>query len=424
MAKSPQGQQLPAVTSPAPGAGRELTAAPRLCRVRANPVWLPGGPCSAHTHPGTLTGTEHGAGPGGCGARGAAAPPRSRAFWKEEPAASAGRGGSRFPHASASAPGPAGLCSRTDTSPPPRHRSGHRLRREQQRRGTNGPQRCPCLSFLCSAHRRLAPRRSGGEVAAGTLPAPHRPEPRSPRRPRANRSRTEPGTCSPPPPPRLCPDTALPVTRGQRQVRSRLLQHRGHAATSPQGSRSGEATARPPWHPGPVTLSRAPLSLRPPGARRVPAVGPAGDPGRRHRVPGAGARERQRLKIGSGGVTDGPLCHRHRGWAGLGWPDTPGVPWGLSEEEEEDRDREAGPGGCRPRGQTGLGTHGRDPRADRSPGPAPGGTWLRRSSEGPGTERRGPNGPRSHQRGKQPPPARRGEPGPAPPQPDPGRPRA
>lgn len=64
-------------------------------------------------------------------------------------------------------------------------------------------------------------------------------------------------------------------------------------------------------------------------------------------------------------MTDGPLCHRHRGWAGRGrtppgWlralpGRAPGVSWRMSEEEEEKYGK-AGPGGCCPRGRTGLGT--------------------------------------------------------------------
>lgn len=317
------------------------------------------------THARTLTGTDPGAGPRGCGARtaggaqGPAATPRSRAFWKEEPATSVGRGrgrsgGSRFPHASPRLhPLPARprsahamdghvATATAPQQPPPPPGSQHG-------RGTSGPALpVPQFPLLYSDHLRLArkegrsgqgrspPRSSRSPAVAALLPRTA-PEPRPLRHPRANRSETDPGTCSSLPL-WLCLATTPRVTRCQHQLWSCLLEHRGpwprrsHAATSPQGSQSGEATARAPWHPGPaatVTLSRAPLSLRPLRATEPGASppwggdgGPARDSGRRHprprgRCSGAtAAKNRQRGCDGRAFVPPTP---------GMGWPrpDTP-----------------------------------------------------------------------------------------------------
>lgn len=278
------------------------------------------------THGRTRTRTDHGAGARGCTARtagsaqGPAATPRSRAFWKEEPAASVGRGrgrsgGSRFPHASprlhplSARPGSTHArdghvaTATTPQQPPPPPGAS--------RGAAQVGQHCPCLSFLSSTLIiAVSPPRTrgrGGDIprpgAAARSPAVAAllpctaPEPRPLRHPRANRGETDPGTCSSPPP-WLCPVTTPRVTRCQHQcgvAPSSTVEkwpRRSHAATTPQGSRSGEATARAPWHPGPaatVTLSRAPLSLRLLGATGPGASppwggdgGPARDSGRRH----------------------------------------------------------------------------------------------------------------------------------------------
>lgn len=245
--------KFPVVTSPALRAGRELTAAPRPCRVRANPVSAAGGPVQ-RTHARTLTGTDPGAGPRGCGARtaggaqGPATTPRSRAFWKEEPAASVGRGrgrsgGSRFPHASPRLhPLPARprsahamdghvATATAPQQPPPPPGSQHG-------RGTSGPALpVPQFPLIYSDHLRLArkegrsgqgrspPRSSRSPAVAALLPRTA-PEPRPLRHPRANRSETDPGTCSSLPL-WLCLATTPRVTRCQHQVWSCLLEHRG-----------------------------------------------------------------------------------------------------------------------------------------------------------------------------------------------------
>lgn len=205
--------------------------------------------------------------------------------------------------AAASALGPAGLHSRYGRT----RRHGHGTSAATAQVG----QRCPCLSCLSSTLIiAVSPPRMRGRgrdiprpgaaarspAVAALLPCTA-PEPRPLHHPRANRSETDPGTCSSPPL-WLCLVTTPRVTRCQHQLWSRLLEHsepwpcRSHAAASPQGSRSGEATARAPWHPGPaatVTLSRAPLSLRLLGATGPGASppwggdgGPARDSGRRH----------------------------------------------------------------------------------------------------------------------------------------------
>lgn len=141
----------------------------------------------------------------------------------------------------------------------------------QQRHGTSGPALpVPQFPLLYSDRRRLAPTeersrqghsppRSSRSPAVTALLPRTAPEPRPLRHPRANRSHTDPGTCSSPPL-WLCLGTTPPVTRCQHQVGSCLLEHRGpwprrsHAATSPQGSRSGEATEPEPRG----TLARRP----------------------------------------------------------------------------------------------------------------------------------------------------------------------
>lgn len=162
----------------------------------------------------------------------------------------------------------------------------------QQRRGTSGPALpVPRFPLLVSPARRRGRGRDTPRRGRAPAPAPHmNPVPCAIH----ERTGATPSRARAPQPGHGSPSDSVPAPGVELPPPST---GRSHAAASPQGSRGAEATARAPWHPGPaatVTLSRAPLSLRPLGAAGPGASppwggdgGPARDSGRRHpRPPG------------------------------------------------------------------------------------------------------------------------------------------
>ncbi|XP_064252111.1 proline-rich protein 2-like [Passer domesticus] len=187
--------------SPSPGdskgrssPGKELTEPRGRAVYRQSPLQLPGG-----THGRTLTGSARGArpraaGPGQPAARRARQPRHGPAHSGKRnplPVRAGPRPGGRepLPPRIRCRPGRARLTPRTDTSPPsrrPQQPPPPPGATEARHKWASVPQ------FLSSTTEERSRQ--------GRCPPRPAPEPRPQRHPRANRSQTEPGTCSPPPP--------------------------------------------------------------------------------------------------------------------------------------------------------------------------------------------------------------------------------